>query len=109
MSITKPSTGRFGLASILVVGLIMAATLMAVEASAQPAEKGKAKKERKPSPSLSSLPKPAATGPLKILVVDDDWSDNNAPGRQAAALSRSDKVFQQLAAQAVGGDTARRM
>jgi len=107
MSMTKPSSYRLGWASLLIVGFLFAAALMVADANAQPAGKGKAKKERKPSPALSSLPKPAAAGPLKILVVDDDWSDNNAPGRADAALSRSDKVFRQLAAAAVGGDATR--
>lgn len=59
--------------------------------------------ERRPSPSLGSLPPPAATGPLRILLVDDDLSDNNhTPGD--TRLSPSDTIFRQLVADAVGGD-----
>lgn len=52
---------------------------------------------------MASLPAPAAAGPLRILLVDDDWSDNNHnPGDKR--LSPSDQVFRKLAADAVGGD-----
>ena len=62
-------------------------------------------KERKPSPPLASLPAPRATGPLRILLVDDDWSDNNRqPG--SAELSGSDKIFRRLVADAVGDAAA---
>src|SRR5690349_21195298 len=61
------------------------------------------KRERRPSPSLDSLPAPAASGPLRILLVDDDYSDNNhRPGD--ARESHSDTVFRRLTADAVGGD-----
>lgn len=61
--------------------------------------------ERKPAPTLASLAPPAAAGPLRVLLVDDDWSDNNhTPGDKR--LSLSDTVFRQLVADAVGGDAA---
>jgi hypothetical protein len=51
----------------------------------------------------ASQPVPLAAGPLKILLVDDDFSDNNHhPGDKR--LSPSDQVFRQLAVQAAGGD-----
>jgi hypothetical protein len=59
---------------------------------------------RKPPAALASLPAPAAAGPLRILLVDDDWSENNAGGTQR--LSASDEIFRDLVAAAVGGDTA---
>lgn len=60
---------------------------------------------RKPSPPLASLPTPkAASGPLRILVVDDDW-DNNSPGAKNR-LTASDEIFRTLVAAAVGGDAA---
>ena len=61
--------------------------------------------EANSSPMTESLSSPAATGPLRILLVDDDWSDNNyTPGD--SRLSASDRIFQQLASDAVGGDAA---
>ena len=61
---------------------------------------------RKVSPSLASLPAPkAASGPLRILLVDDDWSDNNG-GDSTRRPSASDEIFSGLVAAAVGGDTA---
>jgi hypothetical protein len=58
---------------------------------------------RRPARSVASLPAPAAAGPLRILLVDDDLSDNNnIPGDKR--LSPSDRVFRQLVADAVGGD-----
>ncbi len=58
---------------------------------------------RRPPASLATLPAPAAAGPLRILLVDDDFSDNNHyPGDKR--LSLSDQVFRKLAADAVGGD-----
>jgi hypothetical protein len=58
---------------------------------------------RRPARSLASLPAPVAAGPLRILLVDDDVSDNNnRPGDKRQ--SPSDRIFRQLAAAAVGGD-----
>lgn len=57
---------------------------------------------RKPSPPLASLPAPKASGPLRILLVDDDASSNNAGGDTGAA-QRSDGIFRDLVAKAVGG------
>jgi hypothetical protein len=60
---------------------------------------------RKPSPPLASLPAPkAASGPLRILIVDDDW-DNNAPGA-TDRLTASDEIFRTLVAAAVYGNAA---
>jgi hypothetical protein len=40
----------------------------------------------KPPASLASFPAPAAAGkPLHIVLVDEDWSDNNAAGGGDAA------------------------
>jgi hypothetical protein len=45
----------------------------------------------------------AVTGPLRILLVDDDVSDNNnIPGDTRRSIS--DSVFSKLVAEAVGGD-----
>ena len=57
---------------------------------------------RKPSPSLSSLPPLKASGPRRILLVDDDWDGNTVGARP----SGSDKIFRELVAAAVGGDAA---
>lgn len=55
------------------------------------------------APAAASVPPPAAAGPLRILLVDDDLSDNNhRPGD--SRLSPSDRVFRQLVADAVGRD-----
>lgn len=60
---------------------------------------------RQPSPPLASLPAPkAASGPLRILLVDDDW-DNNSPDA-LGRLTASDEIFRTLVAAAVGGDAA---
>ena len=60
---------------------------------------------RRAPATLATLPAPAAAGPLRILLVDDDPSDNNyQPGDKR--LSLSDQVFRKLAADAVGGDAA---
>ncbi len=59
--------------------------------------------KRKPSPPLASLPAlKAAAGPLRILLVDDDWSENN--GLRGTRPSGSDTIFSELVAAAVGGD-----
>lgn len=61
--------------------------------------------DRRPSPTLASLPSPAAGGGLRILLVDDDVSDNNnIPGDRR--LSSSDRIFRQLVSEAVGGNAA---
>ena len=57
---------------------------------------------RRPSPPLESLPPLAVAGPLRILLVDDDFSDNNhRPGDTRE--SSSDTVFRRLVAEAVAG------
>ncbi len=61
------------------------------------------KPTRRAAPTAASLPAPAAAGSLRILLVDDDLSDNNhTPGDKR--LSPSDRIFRQLVADAVGGD-----
>jgi hypothetical protein len=61
--------------------------------------------KRKLSPSLASLPAPAAAGPLRILLVDDDCSDNNnIPGDKRE--SPSDVIFTRLVSQAMKGDAS---
>jgi hypothetical protein len=58
---------------------------------------------RRPAPAVASQPAPAAAGPLRILLVDDDFSDNNndpSDKRQTA----SDRIFRQVVADAVGGN-----
>jgi len=57
---------------------------------------------RKPSPPLASLPAPKDAGPLRILLVDDDASSNNAGG-DTGAVQRSDEIFRALVSKAVGG------
>ncbi|MBL9212063.1 MAG: hypothetical protein JNL92_16515 [Opitutaceae bacterium] len=57
---------------------------------------------RKPSPPLASLPPPKAAGPLRILLVDDDASSNNASG-DTGTVQRSDEIFRALVSSAVGG------
>lgn len=106
MFITIPRTGRFGPAVAFTFLLFLMAHVTATAAVGQVEIKSNspAKRERKPSPPLSSLPTPLASGPLKILLVDDDRSDNNTAGRQAGPLSAPDKIFRRLAAEAVGGD-----
>jgi hypothetical protein len=60
---------------------------------------------RKPSPALASLPSTkAASAPLRILLVDDDWSENNSASAMNARLSGSDIIFRKLVANAVAGD-----
>jgi microsomal dipeptidase-like Zn-dependent dipeptidase len=65
----------------------------------------KALTARKPSPSLASLPAPKAAGPLRILLVDDDWSDNNVPEPRKPSPG-SDTFFRELVAAAVGGNAS---
>ncbi len=109
MSITIPRTRRLGpaLGFILLSLAMSTVTAMAAVGTVDLRSNSPTKRDRKPSPSLSSLPAPLASGPLKILLVDDDWSDNNAAGRQDGPLSVSDKIFRRLAAEAVGGDASR--
>ncbi|MEK7207509.1 MAG: hypothetical protein AAB134_06480 [Pseudomonadota bacterium] len=57
-----------------------------------------------PSPAVKN-PSSAATGSLRILLVDDDASDNNnIPGDTRKSVS--DTVFRKLVSDAVGGDAA---
>ena len=57
-----------------------------------------------PSRSLASLPGHAAAAPPRILLVDDDWSDNNYNPADSRR-SPSDLVFRRLVSEAAGGDT----
>ena len=96
---------RFFAAGLL-VGLVLPALLSAATGTVSlDGGGGPKQRERRPSPALASLPKPAASGPLKILLVDDDWSDNNQPGGNGA-LSRSDQIYRDLVAAAVEGDAS---
>jgi hypothetical protein len=83
----------------LLLGAQSLAQTGAVEIRLDPAAK---KPARKPSPPLASLPAPKASGPLRILLVDDDINYDITPG--GARLSASDKIFRDLVAAAVGGD-----
>jgi hypothetical protein len=58
----------------------------------------------RPSATLTTSRAPAASGPLRILLVDDDWSPNNQSASRDQ--SYSDKVFRKLAAEAVNNDAA---
>ncbi len=61
------------------------------------------KPTRRTSPVRASAAEPAAAAGLRILLVDDDLSDNNHyPGD--SRLSPSDRIFRQLVADAVGRD-----
>lgn len=62
---------------------------------------GQAKPQRKPPATLASLPAPQATGPLRILLVDDDASANNHGSAQEEP--GSDTIFRELVRGAVGG------
>ena len=68
--------------------------------------------QRKPSQISASTPKPftitrpPATGaPLRILLVDDDWSDNNN-NPSDSRRSPSDLAFRRLVLDAAGGDAS---
>lgn len=83
--------------------LLLGTALAATDAVSRDGRVASGRNPRKPAPALSSLPAPRAAGPLRILLVDDDWSANNGtPGNPS--LSASDEIFRTLVAQAVGGD-----
>lgn len=82
------------LPSLLPLALVAASVSVSVAAADRSALR---------SAPVASLPPPAAAGALRILLVDDDLSDNNhRPGDSRA--SPSDRVFRQLVADAVGRD-----
>lgn len=58
--------------------------------------------QRKPPANLARLPAPKASGPLRILLVDDDASANNqaAPVRKGPS---SDEIYRALVAATVDG------
>lgn len=81
------------LPSLLLLALVSASVSISGAAADLPA--------RRPASSAAGLP--AAGGALRILLVDDDLSDNNhTPGD--SRLSPSDRVFRKLVADAVGRD-----
>lgn len=83
------------LPSLLSVVLVAASVSISGAAADLPA--------RRSASSVASVQPPAAAGALRILLVDDDFSDNNHnPGD--SRLSPSDRVFRQLVADAVGRD-----
>ena len=84
---------------VLLLGVQSRAQTGPVDIKLEPAAK---KPARQPSPSLASLPAPKASGPLRILLVDDDINYDITPG--GARLSASDRIFRDLVAAAVGGD-----
>ena len=53
------------------------------------------KSDRPPPPPLESLQLPKAAGPLRVLLVDDDWSANNGK-HPLPQLSASDVLFRQF-------------
>ncbi|WP_414660833.1 hypothetical protein [Horticoccus sp. 23ND18S-11] len=57
---------------------------------------------RKPPVSLASLPTPQTGGALKVLLVDDDASENNLGGDPGMTL-KSDEIYRELISAAVGG------
>lgn len=86
--------------SFFTTGLILANVSPAVAATTATA----ADKAIKPDKVVSPTPK-AATGALRILLVDDDGSDNNnIPGDKRNSVS--DTVFRKLVSDAVGGNAA---
>jgi hypothetical protein len=96
--------GRFICGLVLLAGLSLAAADSPAKA-VSPEHAATKAPPRKPSPSLASLPAPkAASRPLRILVVDDDW-DNNEPGA-TDRLTASDVFFRTFVATAVGRDDA---
>jgi hypothetical protein len=93
--LTRPRTRVFTLALFTFV--------LALTAGAATRERAITAKStaRKPSPALASLPPPTASGPLRILLIDDDASDNNNAGR-ATRESLSDTIYGDLVSSAVG-------
>jgi hypothetical protein len=60
------------------------------------------KPARRAAPTVATLPAPAA-GSLRILLVDDDFSDNNNDPSDKRQTP-SDRIFRQVVANAVGGN-----
>lgn len=57
---------------------------------------------RRPTPPpLASLPLPKAAGPLRVLIVDDDWSSNNATGT-TTPRSAADTIVRELVQRVAG-------
>jgi hypothetical protein len=93
--------------SLLSTALILATVppVLAATKLGAPKQTIKLDNTERASPTVKNLPSPAATGPLRILLVDDDASDNNnIPGDTRKSVS--DTVFRKLVSDAVGGDAA---
>src|SRR3990172_10086508 len=91
--------------SLLSTALILATVppVLAATKLGAPKQTIKLDNAERASPTVKSLPSAAATGPLRILLVDDDVSDNNnIPGDTRKSVS--DTVFRKLVSDAVGGD-----
>jgi len=87
--------------------LVVSIFLALVQGSVPAAERtlGATEVTRKASPPLSTLPTPAAAGPLRILVVDDDESHNNNIAGDTR-VTVSDQFFLDRVREATGGDRA---
>ncbi len=83
-----------------VLFIASAPPVLAVEKSVDPNAKQNKTVKRLPN---QIQPTSAAAGALRILLVDDDLSDNNHHSGDSR-LSPSDGVFRKLVADAVGGD-----
>ena len=99
----RTSASRVFLPSLLSAALLASVPpAFAAEKAVDPNAKPNKTAKRLPNPIQPST---VAPGPLRILLVDDDVSDNNnIPGDTRKSVS--DTVFRKLVADAVGGDAA---
>lgn len=81
--------------SLLALALVAASVSISGVAADLPA--------RRSVSSVARVPPPATAGAPRMLLVDDDFSDNNHYPNDSR-LSLSDRVFRKLVADAVGGD-----
>jgi hypothetical protein len=95
-----------GLAQRIALGFALIAVPAVVCAQlsvSRPVKKSTQADTDRKAPAAASQPAPAAAGPLRILLVDDDFSDNNNdPGDKRQ--TPSDRIFRQVVADAVGGN-----